>query len=992
MRAVCGSNKARQVCRRRFPFFALVLTGLLLMVSARIATAKTLYVIAENVNTELQIPIHAYDVESNGKLTFQAKGYAPLYGARALALAVDSDSQHLFLACMTSNIIALLDAITLEDVGAVQVEGARSLTGVVYDRDKQLLYCVDRATPKLYAYRWNSTRKGLIPVSGSPFTLENADAYGIALDEVKDEVYVSNQSTSVGVYSTLDWHLIKTISVGRVAMSVAVDPVRGYLYYGGANGGNLYLGRHDLAGGTERELLIGPKIGVMGLVADPATGFVFASTGHSECPGCGDDVLVFNGNLVLVHTEFKVGDPAGLVVSEGYTPYNPLRLTKTVKTPAGHEIVADRDLPQVIIGEEFTYSICFDHNDLPLTEVSLTDTLPAEMVFVRATGDGVYGQYDSRTHTYTWSNPPSSKGPTTWLELVCRVDPNVSDGRILTNWATIDARETSPTTASVEVVTVAAKVYKPLRVSKAAIAGVTGGSATTPASANAGDEVTYRISFDNRSNAYPVVNVLVSDELPRQTTFVRATGNGVYGRYEPLTRTYVWSYPRLAPGESNSVDLVVRLDRDATPGATITNAVTAKSDYTLAARASVDIKVASYAYTPLGLQKTLTGGGAGPLDDRGRPYVDLGETLTYAISFSNPPTNGAVTQVSLTDTLPRDVTFVSADGDRDFGSYNSSTRTYTWQYASLAPGAQKSLNLVVRVNDKVGVGTVISNLVTIAGKQTVVTTAGKDVVVRAAPGTYAPLGLQKTLAQGAVGGADGKGRLPVNAGTILTYAICFSNPAANKTVTGIFIVDTLPREVSFVSADGDRDFGSYDSKTNTYTWQYPSLEPGRERCLNLLVRVNDKVDPDALIVNSATVGTAQTSTTTAHIEVAVRAAVTPPPGDVKGQMYTKPDHIYRNDSTAKAELMVVVHLPEGIGMAAISNTPLVLTPGNVKATGQQIFGTSLQGKVLCFFDVDPILAATQGYGQFTIKAAGKLNDGRSFVGEDTIWILKFGGP
>jgi hypothetical protein len=109
-------------------------------------------------------------------------------------------------------------------------------------------------------------------------------------------------------------------------------------------------------------------------------------------------------------------------------------------------------------------------------------------------------------------------------------------------------------------------------------------------------------------------------------------------------------------------------------------------------------------------------------------------------------------------------------------------------------------------------------------------------------------------------------------------------------------------------------------------------------------------------------------------------------------MYIKPDHIYRNYPKAQTDLMVVVHLPQGVGAGAISNSALVLTPGDIKATGQQIFGTSTQGKVLCFFDVDAILAATTGYGEFPLNVTGQLRDGRSFTAETTIWILKFGGP
>jgi uncharacterized repeat protein (TIGR01451 family) len=254
-----------------------------------------------------------------------------------------------------------------------------------------------------------------------------------------------------------------------------------------------------------------------------------------------------------------------------------------------------------------------------------------------------------------------------------------------------------------------------------------------------------------------------------------------------------------------------------------------------------------------------------------------------------------------------------------------------------------------------------------------------------------------------VGQPDGKGRPYVDAGSILTYRLCFSNPATNVAVTAVSIVDTLPRQVTFVSADGDRDFGSYDAGESTgiptYTWRYASLAPGEEKYVNLIVRVNDNVDPNTVIVNSATISSGQVPARTAQLDVVVRTASVP------SVMYIKPDHVYRNNSTAEANLMVVVHLPVGIGMGAISNTPLVLTlpdvaaagqrvlnPANVQATGQTIFGTATQGKVLCFFDVAPILTATQGYGEFPLKVTGLLNDGRPFAAAGQIWILKFGGP
>ena len=203
------------------------------------------------------------------------------------------------------------------------------------------------------------------------------------------------------------------------------------------------------------------------------------------------------------------------------------------------------------------------------------------------------------------------------------------------------------------------------------------------------------------------------------------------------------------------------------------------------------------------------------------------------------------------------------------------------------------------------------------------------------------------------------------------------------------LVDPLPGELSFVRTEGDRSPVFYDPVTHTCTWRFTSLAPGEEQCVNLVVRVNEKAASDTVISNTASVVSQETATTRTHFDVVVRLG---PPADVQGEMYFKPDHLYRNNSTTKQDLMVVVHLPEGIGKEAISTAALVLTPGNVRATGQLTFGTSTQGKVLCFFDVDSILAATEGYGEFLLRVTGELRDGRTFACERTIWILKFGGP
>jgi fimbrial isopeptide formation D2 family protein len=347
----------------------------------------------------------------------------------------------------------------------------------------------------------------------------------------------------------------------------------------------------------------------------------------------------------------------------------------------------------------------------------------------------------------------------------------------------------------------------------------------------------------------------------------------------------------------------------------------------------------------------------------------------------------------LVDTLPREVTFVSTDDSS--GSYDPGTTlrapTYTWRYSLLAPGAEKTLHLVANVNSKLDPNTVVSNSVQISSVQTAAVTAGYDVLIRAVSVT--PLYLQKALSKGAVG-QDKSGRALVDPGSEIVYTLTFSNPATNPTVTQVTITDTLRPELTFVSADGGK-LGSYNDATKTYTWVSDSLLPGVQKTLNLTVRVADKLDPNAVISNAATISanTGQVVVTSpqASVNVVVRAS----PVQAK-DISIKPDHIYRGGTNAKSSLMVVVYMPDGIGTGAISNTPMVLTPGNVQATGQIIFGTATQGKILGFFDAGPILSATKGtpqeYGECLVTVTGSLSGGRSFVAQGPIWIISGSGP
>lgn len=701
--------------------------GLLLLAAiAGAAAGKSLYVITEITSFDQPTPIHAYDIDPDGKLTFQAEFGAPFYGAGTIGLAVDSFSDQLFVTFENSNIILLLNATTLKDSDTVAAPNAQDLAGIVYDHGRGLLYCVDRGTTNLYVYQWDPIKVKLNHVPGSPFTLKDAQAYGIALDELNDLLYVANASKEITVYSTWDWRLLGTIPITRSAISVAADPIRGYLYYGGGFAYNFHLAQHDLGTGREIEVEIAEDAGVMGLGVDSATGFIYTTTGQNNRAG-GDDLLVFDTGLNLIQTLEDIGNPTGLVVPDRQTSYNPLHLKKIVKSPLGGQ-PREAELPEIAIGDTFTYSISFEPQGYDLREITMVDRLPHEVTFITATGDGTFGRYEPNTHTYRWLNPPLDPGPKTTLELTCLLHPQTPPGTIILNLVTMDTDKTPPTTTGCEAIATEV-TYQPLNIRKMVI-----GSDGAPTGAtegffvSSGDEVTYRICFDNRDNAHTVANVFITDKLPAEVTFVRATGDGVFGQYDRASHTYLWAYPWLAPGESACVDLVVRVAEGLEPGTVITNRATIESDRTPKTDDTVDVKVG---YRPLEMRKTIVG--AGDPDSRGRPHVDAGENVTYSLCFRNPSAENTVSQISIVDKLPREVHFVTAEGDGDFGFYDAKEHTYTWFYNPLGPGEQACLELVGRVDAKTEPNTVITNSATVRSKQTGPTEARVDAVVSLSP-------------------------------------------------------------------------------------------------------------------------------------------------------------------------------------------------------------------------------------------------------------------
>ncbi len=937
-----------------------VMAAILLAAGTSTVRAKSLYIIADvkGSSTDGTQPVHAYDIGIDGTLAFQTQHDIPHTMLGAVGMAMDSDSGYLFVTYEASERIQLIDGTTMTDVGRVEAIDATDLAGIAYDHTKQLLYCVDRGREKMYVYNWDAKTVTLTRVEGSPFSLwGEIHAYGIALDEIDGLLYVANGSTTVLVYRTSDWTRVRQIELSRVAIGIAVDVMNGYLYTGGAWAGNNFLTQYHLATDTETEIQVEPDAGVMGLAVDPDTGLVYMGTGKNNAPG-GDNLLTYDAELNLVSKLHIGGNSAGLVVPGKDIGFNPLNLTKELLSGAAAD-AAPGEMTSVSAGKNITYSIGFSNtrNDYTVTDVSIIDALPRNVTFVSADDDGVNGQYDSKTHTYTWFYSDLPPGSSTLLELTVQVDRDVDTGTVISNSVTINSNETAPSTTRLDVVAISNSLNL--------VKSISGAVEGQVAKVEPNEIVTYDICFDNIANDFVVTDILLIDTLPPEVDFVSADNGKGSGYYDAKSHTYVWRPQSMVSGTSACVSLVARVDPDLKPGAVFTNSAIIDSRETPTSIASVDARTS---YTALSISKTIVGSAEGQL-----ALVGANEDIEYLICFENN-SNSTLTDITVVDTLPPEVEVVKAIPQ---GQYDPKGHTYTWSYPSLEANAKSPtcVELVVRVNKNVPPATTISNSVTITSHETESATTSVDAA------TYYPLDLTK-----AVIGGFGDLIEWVDVNDEVTYGIEYTN-RNDFAVTDIIITDQLPAEVSFVTADDDGEFGSYDPNSHTYQWVYPSLEAGESALVELVVHVNPDVKPFKTIVNSVSVASKQTAPAPADTTVTVITAPEPPM-QIDG-LRIVPNTIRRSGDMYDVQAILV--MPPGVGGDVIRDVRPVLKPGNVIAKDHDIFSGPTMTKIIAKFGKAEILDAIDEYGYVTMRVKGQFNSGQSYFGTAEVHISRFTG-
>jgi uncharacterized repeat protein (TIGR01451 family) len=208
------------------------------------------------------------------------------------------------------------------------------------------------------------------------------------------------------------------------------------------------------------------------------------------------------------------------------------------------------------------------------------------------------------------------------------------------------------------------------------------------------DSIIYTITYTNSGTGWATL-VTITDTIPAYTTFVSSTP----GYSSVINDTYTWNMGNMSPNSSGVITITVTVDVG-TPDETVLHNV-ATLDYADANGNSyppesdyADVIVPAPVMT---LSKTVN-----------QATADPGDTIVYTIDYENIGTGDAV-NVTIVDTLPDDVTFISAS----LTPISEVGNILTWIIAEVLSGAGGSITVTVRVNPQTPDQTLLTNEVTL---------------------------------------------------------------------------------------------------------------------------------------------------------------------------------------------------------------------------------------------------------------------------------------
>ena len=453
------------------------------------------------------------------------------------------------------------------------------------------------------------------------------------------------------------------------------------------------------------------------------------------------------------------GSPATTATTGAVTVTNGANLTVDAGMTRPVDLIVDKSLASgstTATGQTITYPIAVS-NAGPGAEpgpITLTDTLPAGLTPVSATGDGwdcsISGQVISCTRTAGLAKGASAPTITTTATIT-------ATGGELINTAVVSGRavdvklsnNTDTVTITVGKASIGDFVFDDLDGDGVQDTGEPGVSGVTVELLNSSGTVIRTTTTD--SDGKYLFDGLVAGTYsvrftaPSGTAFTTANAGSNDATDSDASSTGTTSTITLGAGESNTtIDAGLRRD--------------------------VDLAI----------------------DKQQKGTFAAGETVTYTLDVTNNGPGAEVGPIKVTDTLPSGLEFVSASGTGWTCSQSSGVITCT-RPGPLAKGAAAP---TITITAKVGANasSSLTNQASVTGtsRDTNLTNNTDSVSADVAKPGKVDLAITKSGVASAL-----------TLGATVTYTLGVSNAGAVAETGPITVVDQLPAAVSFVSAGGD---------------------------------------------------------------------------------------------------------------------------------------------------------------------------------------------
>lgn len=440
---------------------------------------------------------------------------------------------------------------------------------------------------------------------------------------------------------------------------------------------------------------------------------------------------------------------------------------------------------------------------------TVTDTLPADLSFVSASGSGwscgAVGQDVTCTRNAVigaGASPPS-------ITLNVTVANTTADD--VTNTATVSTTDdvNNANDSDTDVVNLTAADLQIVK--------------SHTGDFRVGTNRTYELRVRNVGPLPTIGSSTVTDVLPAGLTYVSATGPGWSCNNAGQTVTCTRTSAIAGGGPASTIQLVVAVGAGAVPSVTNTATVANGGDRNPANDSSSDPTTVTA--PDLAISKSHQG------------QLRAGGTATYDIDVDNDGTAATSAAATVTDILPTGLTYTGFTGDDWDCSASGQTVTCEHPAAIAAGGSASSLEL--RVSVAANAGNQITNTATVA-------TAADSNVANNSDDDVSGVGridldIDKTHS----------GDLP--RGGLATYTLDVTNDGDIATDGPIRVSDTLPSGLRYSSAGGSG--WNCDFASGTVNCIRDAALAGNESASSISIEVGVADDAPGSITNTATVST-----------------------------------------------------------------------------------------------------------------------------------------